>query len=168
MADKTTDNRLQLRIKPDLHAWLSDRADRMHGHSPDLQAKTELGLWRAVLEMELRRIRLSVAEASCLADVLNGSMLDATLGPLTFYEASDAFRIARDTPVPEMSSYATKWGVDEDALLERLRALHPVADHALRDALSRWWHDEASEATVEGFTKHGLHVYDPDAPTRLP
>ncbi len=157
------DNRLQIRIDPDMKAWLYDRADRMHTGSADLQAKRELGMWRTVLDGELARIRLTVAQLSCLADIMNATAMDDILGPILFAEASDAFAIARDTPVPDLSSYAEKWGIDEDALLQWLGRLSPVADHALRDALSRWW-EQGCEPTVEGFAKVGLKAVEPQKP----
>lgn len=61
----------------------------------------------------------------------------------------------------DVSSYAAKWGIDEQSLLDRLGALGPAADHALRDALSRWW-EQSREATAEGFAAVGLRVVEPD------
>ncbi|HEY3483593.1 MAG TPA: hypothetical protein VGL02_32400, partial [Streptomyces sp.] len=63
---------LQIRVNDDMQAWLAGRADRMHGGSPDLQARTELGMWRAVLDLELRRMLLTLNQVMCLADILNG------------------------------------------------------------------------------------------------
>jgi hypothetical protein len=157
----TTDGRVQVRVDPATARWLADRAGRMHTGSTHLQAKTELDLWRAVLSVELRRIRLTLAEASCLADILNASMLDATIVGggvgIAYAEAYDAFRLARESPLPGESSYAAKWDIDEDRLLDVLSRLGPAGDHALRDAFSRWWAND-HEPTSEGFAAVGLTV----------
>jgi hypothetical protein len=91
------------------------------------QARTELQLWRPVLASELRGMRFTLGEASCLADVLNSSMLDqTTLGSgvrIVYAECFTAFRLARNTPLPGESSYAAKWKIDEQSLLGRLGEL---------------------------------------------
>lgn len=48
------------------------------------------------------------------------------------------------------------------ALLGYLRTLGPTADHALLDAVSRWWEAEDSQSTIEGWAAVGLRVR-PDA-----
>ncbi|SDT74270.1 hypothetical protein [Actinoplanes derwentensis] len=163
--DKQPDNRIQARISnPETAAWLKGRTERMFTPSHHQQAVIELGLWRSALALELRRIRLTVAQASCIADVLTGTAIDATLGGTVYMSLADGFTIARDTPVPDLASYGRKWDVDEKELLEYVGRLSPVADHALRDAIARWWTDEDSEASVEGFAQVGLTVIDPQAP----
>ena len=97
-------------------------------------------------------------------DVLNGFLIQPGISVrpgMVHAEASDAFQIARDTPIPDESSYGAKWGIDERALLDYLARLGPAADHALLDAFSRWW-DQKHDATVEGFAAVGLIVV-PDA-----
>jgi hypothetical protein len=59
---------------------------------------------------------VTLAQASCLADVLNGVLIQPgiSLRPgMVHAEASDVFQIARDRPIPDESSYGTKWGIDE-------------------------------------------------------
>ena len=162
MADAKKDtNRIVFRADTDLLAWLEGRADRTHAFpSPSLQAKAELDLWRTVLQMELRRFPLTLAEASCLADVLNGHLpspgVSSGIG-IVYAECADAFALARNTPLPGESSYAAKWGIEEKDLLERLERLGPAADMALSDAFARWWAAD-HEPTPEGFTAVGLRV----------
>lgn len=166
----TTDGRIQVRVSDALAGWLDDRAGRMRTGSAHVQARSELELWYSALGSELRRIRLTLAQASCIADVCNGWLLDATMAgslPLVYAECYDAFRIARDAAPgldPDISSYGAKWGPGgcdasgwEKHLLAYLQGLSPVADHALRDAISRWWEQDL-EPTVEGFAKVGLRV----------
>jgi hypothetical protein len=162
----TAEPRVQVRLEDDTAGWLADRTKRMATPSHNIQARMELDMWRVVLAAELRRIRLTLAQASCLADVLNGHLISPAVSirpGLVYAEAFDAFDIARDTPIPEQSSYGAKWGIDERALLDYLARLGPAADHALLDAFSRWW-DQNHDATVEGFAAVGLTVVpDPDA-----
>lgn len=166
----TTDGRLQVRVGDTLAEWLEDRAQRMHTGSANIEARSELELWHSALSAELRRIRLTLAQASCVADVCNGWMLDATMAgslPLVYAECYDAFQIARDVAPglpPDVSSYGAKWGPEgsdpatwEQQLLDYLRALGPAADHALRDAISRWWEQDL-DRTVDGFAEVGLRV----------
>lgn len=176
----TTDGRLQVRVSDTLAAWLNDRAARMHAGSANVQARSELELWHSALGAELRRIRLTLAQASCIADVCNGWMMDAAIAgsfPLVYAECYDAFRIARDVAPglnPDISSYGAKWQAEgddagpaewEQELLGYLRNLSPAADHALRDAISCWWEQDL-EPTVEGFAKVGLRVTDTISLTR--
>lgn len=170
MTAPDTDNRLQVRVNPGLAGWLHARSERMHTGSNHVQAKLELDLWRSVLAGELRRIRLTLAETSCLADVLNGTLLDPTLMAnlgIVYAVAYDAFRRRRhaDPTGGEVSSYAAKWEIDEMKLLDYLGGLGPAADHALRDAIVRWW-DTNQDPTVEGFAAVGLRVTAPEATTQ--
>jgi len=175
--------RIQARISPEIAGWLDGRAGRMHGGSRNQQATTELALWRMVLDCELRRIRLTLAQANCIADVCNGFMLDAAIGSrpgLVYAECYDAFQIAREAPVPDLSSYGAKWGPEggdsakwEQDLLDYLGKLSPAADHALRDAIAKWWDlpdpdpeglpgdptdEQAAELEVYRFRTVGLQV----------
>jgi hypothetical protein len=158
--------RIQIRLRDDDALWLAGRAERMHtavapSGSHNKQAALELSMWRGALVLELRRIRLTLAQASCVADVCNGWAMDATFGAgLVYVECHDAFRIARDVPAglnPEISSFGAKWEIEEQVLLDYLGGLDPVADHALRDAIACWWQQNL-DATVEGFGAVGLKV----------
>jgi hypothetical protein len=153
--------RLQVRVSADLERWIADRAERVGvtPRSTDLQLRAELEMWREGLALELARIGLSVAEASALADVVGGPLLWAGLGASVRFQAEDAFRIAReaDPSGGAVSSYGAKHGIDEGALLVKLAALGPVGDHALADALSRWWASDG-EADAKGFRAVGIRV----------
>ncbi|MBQ1048488.1 hypothetical protein KBX50_08425 [Micromonospora sp. C51] len=154
------DDKVSTRVGPPTAQWLADRAARMHTGSVHLQVRAELELLQSLLSAELRRVRLTVEEASCIADVLNGLMLTSgvAVGAGRVYaECYDAFRMARETPLHGEPSYGSKWGIDEDDLLRRLGDLGPTADYALRDAMSRWW-EKGHEASVEGFAAVGLRV----------
>jgi hypothetical protein len=170
------EERLQFRIDAGTAEWLRGRAERMplalDRRSTEMsainkQAALELGLWRMALETELGRIRLTLEQARCLVDVLNGTVLEPTISAgigLAYASVYDAFRLARTGPFPDVSSYGAKHGPDdcdpgkwEQALLDYLGQLGPVADFALRYAISRWWQADG-EPTAEGFAAVGLRV----------
>lgn len=162
----TVNPRLQIRLtdQDPLAAWLDSRSERMATGSRSKQALYELALWHSSLDLELRRIRLTVPQARCIADVCNTWMLDTTTGVsigLVYAECDDAFRLAREAP-GGISSYGAQHGIDEKELLDYLARLSPVADHALRDAIARWWQDDGREDSVEGFARVGLRVTDTD------
>jgi hypothetical protein len=158
----TADSRVHVRLGEEMIGWLTSRAGRMHAGSPHQQARAELGLWRAVLEAELRRLRLTLPQARCVADVLGGTVLDAAIAAgagLAYGECFDAFRLARTGPGGEAASYGAKHGIKEEELLTYLAGLGPAADHALRDAIARWWAAGADD-TVAGFTATGLRIVE--------
>lgn len=171
----STERDVHFRLSEDTAQWIDGRIRRMHGGNRHGQAQAELQMWRDALDGELRRLRLTVDQAGCVADVLNGPMLSpgvaATLG-IVYAECYDAFRLAREdrsgnplpAPLGDVSSYGAKWGPEgadpakwEQELLDYLGRLGPAADMALRDAVARWW-DEDGEPTVEGFAAVGLRV----------
>lgn len=161
--------RIQARLTDDMAGWLDGRAERMNTGSRNQQAITELTLWRAVLNIELHRIRVTLEQASCIADVLNGFTLDPaiSLGVGRVYaECYGAFRDARDKG-GEPSSYGAKHAplnVDaaewEQTLLDYLGGLNMTADHALRDAIARWWAvpDDPEVSDAARFAMVGLRV----------
>lgn len=159
MADN---RRIQTRIDEGLAEWLQDRTGRMHTPSHHEQARIELGMWRSALAAELRRVRLTLAQASCVADVMNGYAMSPIIGMrpgIVYAECYDAFEGARNSPFPEESSYQEKWSIDEQALLKYLADLSPFADHALADAVNRWW-TCGHEPTIDGFAAVGLRLID--------
>jgi hypothetical protein len=88
--------RVTVRLSAELIYHLASRARRTaSGQPPQAQIVTEVALLRSLLDLELRRVPLTVAEAGCLADVLNGALVADALGPLADTEAVDAFTLAR-------------------------------------------------------------------------
>ena len=155
----TADTRIQARLSPGLAAWLDDRAARSVAGSRHEQGRAELELWHTALAAELRGIRLTLGEAACVADVLKGSIIQMTVSrPGTVYaQCYDAFRLAREHDPARIDSYGQKHGIDEGKLLDYLGGLGPAADHALADAISRWWGRDLG-ATADGFAAVGLAV----------
>lgn len=172
---------LRFRIDGEAAEWLRSRAERMQlaldrrsteTSAVNKQAGVELGLWRMAQDAELGRIRLTLAQAMCVADVLNGAILEPRISSgigLAYAGCYDEFRLARTGPVPDVSSYGAKHGPEgcdpakwEQALLDYLGSLGPVADFALRYAIARWW-EEVSQIqeladSAEGFAAVGLRV----------
>ncbi len=156
-----TEPRIQVRVSTDLDRWLRDRTDRsLSREGVGSQLRMEVELWREHLKAELARVPLTVAEASCLADVAGGPMIhQPVVGTKLRYETEDSFALYP-------GSYGEKWGIDEGLLLDRLRRLGPTADHALCDALSRWWQDDL-KADAAGFQSVGINITD-GGPGTLP
>ncbi len=161
-AQDRVETRIQFRASDQLSAFLDDRAALMGMPSADLQARAEIETWRDVMAAELRRILLTLAEASCLASILKGHK--PTRGPVSasigtcYAEADQAFRLTRE--VTERGATGKWWGISEDVLLAKLRRLGPAADRALEDAFARW-HERHYEATPEGFERAGLRIISP-------
>lgn len=155
MSPGRTATRMTAQVPPDLVDWLESRAARaMTGESVPLRLVSEVRLLRGLLASELNRVPLTVPEASCLADVVGGDMMQPGWGSILLAEVWDAFAAA-----PGVSSYSAKWGVSQDALIARLRGIGPTADLALRDALSAWWAADG-EPTAAGFTAAGLRIIE--------
>jgi hypothetical protein len=155
----TADNRIQARLSADTAAWLDDRASRMDAPSRHVQAAAELALWRLTLAAELRGVRLTLGEASCVAEVLAGPLMTpmVTRSGTVCAACWDAFSLARGREPAGISSYGAQHGIDEGRLLKYLGSLSPAADLALADAISRWW-GAGAEASEEGFAGAGLRV----------
>ena len=162
-AQDRAEARIQFRASDQLLAFLDDRAVRMGMPSADLQARAEIETWRDVMAAELRRILLTLAEASCLAAILKGHK--PTRGPVSasigtcYAEADQAFRLAGEI-ADEAPAALWRRDISEDVLLGKLRRLGPAADRALEDALARW-HERHYEATPAGFERAGLRIISP-------
>lgn len=170
--------RVEFRASAETGRWLASRMGRMPRAqivSKNTQAATEIGLWRAVLAAELARIRLSLPQAIAVAEVLNSPDIEPAVSTgigMVFAQCHDAFRLARSGPAGDCSSYGRKHGFDESVLLDYLGSLGPAADHALADAISRWWQDVQPRDggqwrdpddgfradSAEGFAAAGLRV----------
>lgn len=129
-----SDNRIQWRAAPDLVAWLLGRAERAT-EAPNLTraAQQELAQWRESLRVEQARTRWEPAELGCLADILNGSLVQG-VGQYLAMEVADAFAL-------DPGALGPKWGIDEAALLAKITGLGAVASAATIDGIARWWAD---------------------------
>lgn len=101
-------------------------------------AARDAGRYYALLAAELRRIDLSLAEASLCCDALNGLLADSLSAPLAWANVEDAV---------EHDGLAEKWEVDGPALVARLRT--PGASVAVVDAVEQFWaNPEGGEAAL--------------------
>lgn len=148
---------VKVRVPADLVDWLKGRAARTMTQEPiGPRARTELVLWRGHLAAELARLRLTLAELGCLADILNGTIADDSIavGRVSAL-AAEVIDGLRGDP----GAYGDKWGIDERALEDLALNLGPTATHALRDAIARWWETHA-EHTPDGWASVGITVKD--------
>lgn len=146
--------------------WLTElSAVSMLGQGLGGSAATAVGTLADLCAMELRRIPLSLGEAGLLADVL-GAMLQVGIGRLAASELADATQGVDPLGQDLAASYEAHHDLPDGQvarLTERLMALGPAADFALRLAVARWWHRQL-DATAEGFRAAGLRIVDVQAP----
>ena len=169
-ATPAAEPRIQVKIPVELRDWLAHRARLMLFAGPakdasaNQQARTDLLLLRDLLAAELARIPLTLWEARAIADVAKGGPLEPYIGVgigLTYAMCEEEFRYAREAgPVPGYSSYGRKWGINEDALLAKLRALGPTADAALRAAIAAWWQlgDKSADTDEKALSSLGVRL----------
>ena len=148
--------RVQIVLTDDQAEWLTGRSERAAGGSVALQAKAEIQAWRDHLAAELVRIQLTLPELGCVAHVLNGTaILNAGAGLIASHELVDAFSIADSRDLDGPGSYGRHYGIDEGALLIKVGRLGPTGQHALADAVARWWQD-GGDHTPEGWAAVGI------------
>jgi hypothetical protein len=118
--------RVTVRLSAELIYHLASRARRTaSGQPPQAQIVTEVALLRSLLDLELRRVPLTVAEAGCLADVLNGALVADALGPLAFnrVEAEAVIAWVLEHPVePGTLGVVTPFTAQADLIRDRLHA----------------------------------------------
>ncbi|MEU0242313.1 hypothetical protein ABZ234_31935 [Nocardiopsis sp. NPDC006198] len=131
------ETRLQVPVSEDLEHWLAERSRRTSAAAPAVrQARIELDLWRSVLAAELRRIRLSAAQAVFLGRLMGPVPLDgavAAAAPVVYTRAADVLLLPWADAAPSEHAF------DAEALLGYLHRLGPAADHALHQACADWY-----------------------------
>lgn len=134
------DNRVQFRVDPETMTWLDQRTDVLAAsHNLSTAVQRELSLWRLAMSYELQRTGWTIQELCLLADVASGALLDDSFGSNLAYQLQDA--IAYYPGV-----HGQKWDLDEGQLLAKVANLGPVADHAMRVAIARFWAATDKEA----------------------
>ena len=110
-----------------LEAHLDTRGD-----SRGLTAKRDLERYYHMLNrgLTLAAGMLSPAEALAIVDTLNGTWLDAMNSHLVWAEVEDN------------EGLGTRHGIDQKALVDKLRLLPAHAQLAIVDAAERYWHAE--------------------------
>lgn len=147
---------INLRLTDDQASWIADRADRaLTPGSAGTRIKTELDLWRHMLAAELRRQKWTLPEMGLIADILNSALVRDAV-PMGIGTIAVEVMDAR---AGDEGSYGGKWGVDEMELIDKLLRIGPAADHALADAVSRWWATDG-EHSSGGWATVGVRVVE--------
>lgn len=111
------------------------------GNSRSRVIQRDLDRYYGLLERALKRAKLSVKEACLIADVLNGTVIDARTAGMFWAEVEDGI---------ELEGYDEKWGVDGQALVEKLKNLNELQAMAIIDAAERFWTNCESGKETEG------------------
>jgi len=147
---------IQFAGDPALIAWLDGRAKRSAQlASPGKRARTEILMWRDALTQEPRRQRWTLRELALLAEVHHGVIPMNAIATNIGMAAGGIIDGLHD----DLATTDEKWDVYENALTKKLLDLGPTADHALIDAIARWWEAKA-EHSVEGWASVGITVHD--------
>ena len=93
-------------------------------------ARRDLERYYHALDRELQSLALTHAEASLLADALNGTLWDVPSVPLLWAQVDDAIKDG---------GLDTKWGVHRDDFVARLRSLSYTQALSVIDAVDRFW-----------------------------
>ena len=150
-------DRIQVAPNPALRAVIDQTQDLTN--SPGLGPTIALMLSMHVdlMRAEARRVPLTEGQASALAEIVGGPLVTPGVGALLIGEVMDAFDLAAGS----VSSYGAHHGIDEAALLTKLRGIGPSADLALRFALARWW---AMPAEDRDYRAAGLRIVSDGPP----
>jgi hypothetical protein len=126
-------------LRPELEKELISR-----GSNRSQIIRRDLERLYTLYRLALREMKLTLPECWFIADMLNGSLMDAYTAGLLWAEAEDA--IALD-------GLDKKWQVDGKALVKKLKALSHVQALALVDAAERFWQANTGTADDEDIKK---------------
>jgi hypothetical protein len=166
MAPPSTPAPTTVRFGQDATEWLAELAQlRATGLGIGATAANAVSMLIDISAAELRRIPLTVGQASLLAEAGGGWLLGDGVGTMLAYELEDLLANESGPALPwsVAGSFEEKHGLPPGGGLELagwLRGVGPAADFALRLALARWWH-RGLEASADGFRAAGLRIVDP-------
>ena len=112
----------------------------LRGESPGVTAKRDLDRYYALLESELKTVKLSELEWNLLRDACNGTLFEAHTMHFLYAEIEDAIKV---------DGLDTKWKVDGGELIGKLKDYSPGQIWAIIDALGRWWEAQGVEGKGE-------------------
>lgn len=136
---------IQFRATPDLAAQLSARSEP--GRSIHQVASRDLERYYQALDLARAQVKLSEPEASLIVDALNGSFIELTLAQLLEWEIEEALQ----------DGLAEKWGVDGEALVEKLKDYSLLQKMAICDSAEQFWKGDYRKADMtEALTRVGL------------
>ena len=160
--------RLAVALPKSTRSWV-DQVAVWTNQPPAATAAGLIGVFAELLRVELTRLLLTVPEADALSRIIgNDFTLGLTVGKMrVFAEVSEAFDLAHQSP-GGLSSYADQFGIDENALLEKLRRLTPTADLALRLAIAQEAESEqgADQTDADRYRAVGINIFDLPEKTR--
>lgn len=100
-------------------------------------ARRDLGRYYKALEETLRQIPLSDREALLICDLSNGTLWDPMTVTMLWAQVADSLE----------EGYDKKWGVDGEALTQKLRKLNHFQCQAVVDAAERFWAENSRDLT---------------------
>ena len=116
---------------------LSRGANRSHIINRDLSRLYDL------YRQALRHLRLTTNEACLIVDALNGVLMNADTANLLWAEIEDSIKL---------NDLDTKWKVDADSFVAKLKAATEMQSMAVIDASERWWEaDHRDEKLLKSF-----------------
>lgn len=98
--------------------------------------KRDLERYYTLLEHSLKRVSISEREWDYLRDALNGTIFTPEIIPYLPRALADAVKDSAFDGIGE------KYGVDVDALLEKILNLSPSEALAVVDAVECWWEQQ--------------------------
>lgn len=103
--------------------------------SPSLVARKDLERYYILLQDAEAHLPFGLSEIKCLYDICNGTMFEpCMLDPGIRFSVEDA-----------ESAYFEKWGVSQQLLVDKLRALSALSLWALVTKIERYWSDNADK-----------------------
>lgn len=93
-------------------------------------AKRDLERYYNIMNRALKEISLTENEAMAIVDSLNGTMIDSFSIGLIWANLEDAI---------SLEGLDSKWGIDGQALVEKMKNASIGYLTALADAIERWW-----------------------------
>lgn len=139
-----TSQRATPRLDNNLADWVTGR-QRLMSEPENLSdgVRSELVMWRALLDLELSRIRLTLDELGVIASVCHATVIVRTIGRGQLaWDLRDAAAYGHHVP---------------GDLIDKLDALSPAADHALTAAVAQWWTGE-HEHSIDGWATVGVRA----------
>ena len=117
------------RISVSIYQPLIDQIEE-RGEARSTIISRDLERLYTLYQRALRRVDLTIDEACLVVDALNSSLMTADTAHLLWAGIEDAI---------QHENLAEKWGVDGQALVEKLRSLNEVQSMAVIDAAERFW-----------------------------
>lgn len=153
-------NQVSVALDEGMAGWLDGLAERLsRGRSG--AAQLILSMMKDLMARELSLVPFTVGEAVFLGQVYEGAVLSPQWGPLIVCaDVKDELSYVGKLP-GGMSVCEEEFNFSADALLAKLQDLSPLADFALRTALTEWCSSATKPADyAASFAQFGLRIID--------